>query len=54
GFKLHQGRFRLNIRRSFYTEGVVKHSNRLPREVVESPSLAVLKKRVDEVLKDMV
>jgi len=52
--KLHQGRFRLGINKNVFTESVVRHWNRLCREVLESPSLEVFKKHVDIALWDMV
>ncbi|KFQ95660.1 hypothetical protein Y956_01724, partial [Nipponia nippon] len=54
GFKLKEGRFRLDIRKKCFTMRVVRHWNRLPREVVGAPSLEVFKARLDRALSNLV
>lgn len=54
GLELCQERSRLDVRRNFFMERVVKCWNELLREVVEYASLEAFKRCVDMALKDMV
>ncbi|KFO90539.1 hypothetical protein N320_04451, partial [Buceros rhinoceros silvestris] len=54
GSKLKESRFRLDIRRKFFTVRVVRHWERLPREAVDAPSLEVFKARLYDVLSNLI
>jgi len=54
GFKLREGRFRLDMRKKFLTRRVVKHQNRLPREVVVAPSVETFKVKLDGALSNLI
>ncbi|KAJ7398670.1 hypothetical protein BTVI_122975 [Pitangus sulphuratus] len=54
GFKLEESRLRFDIKKKFFTMRVVMHWNRLPRRVVDSPSLEVLKVRLDGAWRNLV
>jgi len=53
GFKLEEGIFRLCIRQKFFTMRVMRHWHRLPREVVDVPSLETLMVRLDRALSNL-
>ncbi|KFQ76243.1 hypothetical protein N337_10077, partial [Phoenicopterus ruber ruber] len=53
-FKLKEDRFRLDTRKKFLTLRVVRHWNRLPKEVLDAPSLEVLEARLDGALSNLV
>ncbi|KFQ99257.1 hypothetical protein Y956_03787, partial [Nipponia nippon] len=54
GFKLKEGRFRLDIRKKLFTLRVVRHWGRLPGEAVDAPPLEVFKARLDGALSNLV
>ena len=54
GFKLEEGRFRLGIRKKFFTVSVVRHWNRVPRELVDAHCLVPFKARLDGALNNLV
>ncbi|KFV04470.1 hypothetical protein N339_12398, partial [Pterocles gutturalis] len=54
GYKLKEGRFRLDIRKKFFTMRVVRQWPRFPREAVDAPSVEVFKARLDEALSNLI
>ena len=54
GFKLKEGRFRLDTSKKFFTMKVVRHWNRLLREVVDAQFLETLKARLDRALSNFI
>jgi len=49
GHKLKHRKLLLNMRKNFFTLSMMKHWNRLPREIVESSSLEIFKTHLDKV-----
>ncbi|KFP26704.1 hypothetical protein N325_07409, partial [Colius striatus] len=52
--KLKEGKFRLDIRKKFFTMRVVKHCNKLPKEAVYASCLEVFKARLDVALRNLI
>ena len=53
GFKVEEGRFRLDIRKKFFPVRVVRHWSRLPSEAVDAPCLEALKARLDGAVSNL-
>ena len=51
---MREGRFKLDVRRKFFTERVMRCWNRLPREDVDTPPLEVFKAMLDGALDSLV
>jgi len=51
---MKEGRFRLEVRKKFFSMRVMRHWNKFPREAVAAPSLAVFKARLDGALSNLV
>ena len=53
GLKFERRKFHINMWKNFFTIRETEHWNRLPREVVESPSTEILKTHLDAYLCDL-
>ena len=53
GLKLEHRRFYTNMQKNFFMVRVLEHWNRLPREVMESPSMEIFKTHLDAYLCDL-
>ena len=54
GFKIKEGKFRLDVRKKLFTQRVIRPWHRLPRAALDAPSLEVLKGRLDGVLGSLI
>lgn len=54
GFKLEEGKFRLDVRKKFFTISVVKPWHRLSRRKVDAPSLESFNNRLDSALSNLI
>jgi len=52
-YKLHWERFHLSVKKKFFTLRTINYWNNLPRDMVVSPSLQVLKMQLDRVLNNL-
>ncbi len=51
---LKRGDLGLDIRKKSFTVRVVRHWNRLPRDVVDAPSMETFKERLDQALGNVI
>ena len=53
-FKIREGRFRIDDRKKFFSQRVVRHWHKLPREAVDVSSLELFRIRLDGVLGNLI
>jgi len=53
-FKLKQSRFKIEVRKKVFTQRAVRHWHRLPRDVVDAPSLEAFKTALDVILSNLI
>jgi len=54
GFKIKEGRFRLDIRKKSFRVRVLRHWNSLPRDAVDALSLETVKMKLDKALSNLI
>ncbi|KFZ55827.1 hypothetical protein N321_13972, partial [Antrostomus carolinensis] len=54
GFKLKEGRFGLDIKKKFFTMRVVRQWDRLPKEMVDAPSLKTFQVKLEGALSNLI
>lgn len=53
GYRLKEGKFKLDLRKKFFTMRAVRHWNRFSKEILDVATLAVFQARLDKTLSSL-